>query len=66
MGLLCGKSEEEQFEDILANKYKCAKQNDKVQAVTDTDMRHIEPFTWRGVVRSLRDFAFLDVEDKGY
>ena len=67
MGLLGGKSVEEQFEDILATKYvKCAKQSAGEPIGAEAVMRHGDPFRFSGVIRSLRDLAFLDSEDKGY
>ena len=66
MGLFGGKSEEEQIEAILAAKYfKHAQQREHERAGTDAPQQQ-DPFSGKSVVRALRDFAFLDGEDKGY
>ena len=66
MGLLGGKSEEEQLEAILANqRIQRAKQSEEKVSVNTTSWQG-DPFSWHGVIRSLHDFAYLDGEDKGY
>ena len=67
MGLFGGKSEEEQYEAILATKLRQhAQKDEKQRAGTDAILRRGDPFSWHGVIRALHDFALLDGEDKGY